>query len=747
MQGYVNEYLGEHPVQLDKTLTDNTKAAPAGVVGELKSDLGELEDVLEDANIKLYIDSEQFSFNGYLQPNGNYKDLAGFWCTDFIETQNGQVIVSGSIGDVVEQVLPNICLYNENKAFIKKIKFDFDGSNIIKTSYDFGSAKYIRVVTSQPKKNTSWFRLVKTVNSDKMQKDISDIQDDVIRIDSDLFSQDVRISSIEDSFVDKREENGANYNTYTIGGAMSATWFGIGSEVIVPDGTTELGIEAKVDGDVDVLVEMLENNIVIYSKTEHVNTTDKILFTIPCVDKDGKNVVVRISTETSAHIHLLVPNSIVFSDYAVQDAYYAKNSYSWGKYTLVQYSVPVLFFKNKKVLDIPVDDKLLCNSENPVQNKVLYELLSGLVKNDIEIHRIPSIYTIQYSDDMQKSPSLGIYVDSVIKGKQDVSFDGIDRAYLAVPNKTQTNDIVEMTESFVLSGKGYSDKPFTVKNISVKTTNLANKTAKVLQIGDSVTNGAGSQYNTDDKPQRSWAYLAYLGKKYLSSYEQLGKIVSETITLADGSSYTAKAEGRGGWKLYDYMYVADKTVDDVNLVNPFYNANKVWTRQELNTKGVKFSLAYYLSQTGVETPTHVVLQLGFNDAVSDNFVENMGLIIEAIKEEYPNMIIGISHIRDYGIFYQKYYPNLVPNASCWHNALYDKMSDRVEQIMEMEDASNGVYFIPTYFISPTGDSIPTYRIDDKDVAFRVDSTYHPNHKAHVEWGKEMFAWLAYTLLK
>ena len=44
MQGYVNEYLGEHPVQLDKTLTDNTKAAPAGVVGELKSDIEYFKD-------------------------------------------------------------------------------------------------------------------------------------------------------------------------------------------------------------------------------------------------------------------------------------------------------------------------------------------------------------------------------------------------------------------------------------------------------------------------------------------------------------------------------------------------------------------------------------------------------------------------------------------------------------------------------------------------------------------------------
>lgn len=39
MQGYVNDYLGRNPVQLDPTLTDSTKAAPADVVGELRSDL------------------------------------------------------------------------------------------------------------------------------------------------------------------------------------------------------------------------------------------------------------------------------------------------------------------------------------------------------------------------------------------------------------------------------------------------------------------------------------------------------------------------------------------------------------------------------------------------------------------------------------------------------------------------------------------------------------------------------------
>lgn len=61
MQGYVEKYLGEHPVQLDSTLTDPEKAAPADAVGELKSEMGNLFDINQptlsvfpsDANGKL----------------------------------------------------------------------------------------------------------------------------------------------------------------------------------------------------------------------------------------------------------------------------------------------------------------------------------------------------------------------------------------------------------------------------------------------------------------------------------------------------------------------------------------------------------------------------------------------------------------------------------------------------------------------------------------------------------------------
>lgn len=36
MKAYVEQYLNEHPIELDKTLTDSKKAAPANIVGENK---------------------------------------------------------------------------------------------------------------------------------------------------------------------------------------------------------------------------------------------------------------------------------------------------------------------------------------------------------------------------------------------------------------------------------------------------------------------------------------------------------------------------------------------------------------------------------------------------------------------------------------------------------------------------------------------------------------------------------------
>ena len=60
MQGYVNTYLEAHPGEIDETLTDPKKAAPASVVGELKEDINELDKGNSLPNIEWVL--------------GNYKD-------------------------------------------------------------------------------------------------------------------------------------------------------------------------------------------------------------------------------------------------------------------------------------------------------------------------------------------------------------------------------------------------------------------------------------------------------------------------------------------------------------------------------------------------------------------------------------------------------------------------------------------------------------------------------------------------
>ncbi len=52
MQGYVNTYLEAHPGEIDETLTDPKKAAPASVVGELKEDLDDLSESYNQVNRK-----------------------------------------------------------------------------------------------------------------------------------------------------------------------------------------------------------------------------------------------------------------------------------------------------------------------------------------------------------------------------------------------------------------------------------------------------------------------------------------------------------------------------------------------------------------------------------------------------------------------------------------------------------------------------------------------------------------------
>lgn len=81
MQGYVNTYLEAHPGEIDETLTDPKKAAPASVVGELKEDIENLsqkifDEVLEHSS-QLF-DSSMANLNGYYNSAGTWSSNSDF---------------------------------------------------------------------------------------------------------------------------------------------------------------------------------------------------------------------------------------------------------------------------------------------------------------------------------------------------------------------------------------------------------------------------------------------------------------------------------------------------------------------------------------------------------------------------------------------------------------------------------------------------------------------------------------------
>ena len=130
--------------------------------------------------------------------------------------------------------------------------------------------------------------------------------------------------------------------------------------------------------------------------------------------------------------------------------------------------------------------------------------------------------------------------------------------------------------------------------------------------------------------------------------------------------------GIGGWRATDY-WIKPYRGTDTSDVNPFYNP-------EVN----HFDLAYYLSQNNLETPTHIILQLGINDVTASlkpdytmlnvtTYVESMQGIIDNIKEYdqsieiYVNLIIPPStKIEHYNAYKAGY---LSPQIAMWNDAM------------------------------------------------------------------------------
>lgn len=174
------------PVEMDETLTDNTKAAPAGIVGELKGDLINETESTFFINSKFLQDGVATSANYYktvnaLSPSKAYNIEIN---TNTIGTYTIQAGTSGSVSTMVDTIgVINIDSNSNGKAFIK---------GYIPT----GAYTYIRI-----DKDVEWtFKLYESLDFaadvPTMKEDIENLKSDVpntpkfFKVDSSAFAQD-----------------------------------------------------------------------------------------------------------------------------------------------------------------------------------------------------------------------------------------------------------------------------------------------------------------------------------------------------------------------------------------------------------------------------------------------------------------------------------------------------------------------------------------------------------------------------
>lgn len=380
-----------------------------------------------------------------------------------------------------------------------------------------------------------------------------------------------------------------------------------------------------------------------------------------------------------------------------------------------------------------------------------------------------------------------LYVDHFLKLsiKKNIVFDSTHAdklplfAPIATDNSTYNGNVPVKTTAITdtLTGVAINDIAISLSHISTKASLSQAQFPKILCIGDSVTNGTyadNPSVATLNNPTTYWSYI----KKFFeldkidagSGHQSLmiGKQISREFVM-NGNTIRSFAEGRGGWAASNYLY--DQTLGV--YTNYFYDASKT---------GVKFSLVKYLSNyktladdgitrltvgstagalvtdvnaVDICTPTHVIIQLGFNDVEGD-VATNIQLMINVIKDEFPNMIVIISLIDAAGTYFPELYPDYDHTSiDMLNDGLHGKMYNLIAAGKAMENVNNKIFFCPNYFIQPTAEAVAFRNVNFPEslansyFQFKTEhgagNNYHPNTYAHAAWGYQLYALIKYTL--
>ncbi|NNH78324.1 SGNH/GDSL hydrolase family protein, partial [Acinetobacter sp. ANC 5380] len=163
-------------------------------------------------------------------------------------------------------------------------------------------------------------------------------------------------------------------------------------------------------------------------------------------------------------------------------------------------------------------------------------------------------------------------------------------------------------------------------------------------------------------------------------------------------------------------------------------------------------------------PTHVVIALGMNDGGTLAQYKQM---IDTIRAEFPEVIIGIVVMPVAGTYFPSLHPNCSPNSIFWNNhdniiskrnQQYNLLKMLQENYPETEEENN-VYVIPFFHTAPTAESIAGRKsnLPDADYSSALGSQHfehfgwganiHTNGLGHINWGYQLYSWIKWTIAK
>ena len=425
--------------------------------------------------------------------------------------------------------------------------------------------------------------------------------------------------------------------------------------------------------------------------------------------------------------------------------------------------------------------------------------LDPLPEEKIPIVYPNALYLTQDAYDIKNSVPYTLYISQFIRDKTELFFSLTNsREYVVYSSVTQALSEAKMENDLLLEFDR-SDS-IIIKKREVKSNVGLGKKVRLLVIGDSVTEGYGADYRRDaGSPRCYWEYVQrQMMLDALKSGDYSGNYCFQTIGFYNSAAVEAKvgekvensyayAEGRASWSLN--YYLRNEARPNSTVLNPFYDAEKQWHDDELNEENIKFSLMKFLERfrnysddgtpleetdagigtnvifTGtsdkrnlsvchddeyVATPTHVLIQLGFNDNTS-TLSNDMRLICKAIREEFPDIIIGVSYVTQSGsYFYEKGYAFDESSINIQVNCgLHRKMYDNVNAVKQICNENDNIFFIGNMFIQPPLDGAAVVEVTGADGAkYFLPSginSYHPSNKAHAVWAQQIYSWLKWTL--